>query len=208
MTFLLQAQKLIMWNAWFLTKLIRDHDSKTSSFSQTTTTLHIQCCRSSLLRVMTSDQPCQEPSILHNTWVHLTRQILSPKTKSVVRDRLCRPWQTLSSTTVTKRQTLLPTTKFVTKDKVCHKIKRQDLSSTTNFVFWETVVRNKLCRWRQTLLSATQIVQNDTFSRFRWTQVICQNDPSAKSSAKIALSGTHHEQHTSIYDQNISKALS
>ena len=55
MTFLLQAQKLIMWNAWFLTKLIRDHDSKTSSFSQTTTTLHIQCCRSSVFRVMTSD---------------------------------------------------------------------------------------------------------------------------------------------------------
>ena len=67
---------------------------------------------------------------------------------------------------------LLPTTKFVTKDKVCHKIKRQDLSSTTNFVFWETVVRNNLCRRRQTLLSATQIVQNDTFSRFRWTQVL------------------------------------
>ena len=62
-TFLLQTQKLIMSNAWNLTKFIRGHDSKTSSFSQTITTLHIQCCRSSVNRVMTSDKLCQVPSI-------------------------------------------------------------------------------------------------------------------------------------------------
>ena len=104
----------------------------------------------------------------------------SETTNIVANDRDCRPRQTLLSTTnfvfddSRKRLMLSPTTKFVTKDKVCHKIKRQDLSSTTNFVFWETVVHNNLCRRRQTLLSATQIVQNDTFSRFRWTQVICK----------------------------------
>ena len=74
MTFLLQAQKIIMWNAWFLTKLIRDHDSKTSSFSQTTTTLHIQCCMSAVFRVMTSDQLCQEPSISHNKFLCLQQK--------------------------------------------------------------------------------------------------------------------------------------
>ena len=63
MTFLLQTQKLIMSNAWNLTELIIGHDSKTSSFSRTITTLHIQYCRSSLFRVMTSDQLCQVPSI-------------------------------------------------------------------------------------------------------------------------------------------------
>ena len=34
MTFLLQTQKLIMSNAYNLTKFIRGHDSKTPSFSQ------------------------------------------------------------------------------------------------------------------------------------------------------------------------------
>ena len=34
MTFLLQTQKLIMSNAWNLTKFIRGYDSKTSSFFQ------------------------------------------------------------------------------------------------------------------------------------------------------------------------------
>ena len=63
MTFLLQTQKLIMSNAWNLTKFIRGHDSKTSYFFKTITTLHIQCCRSSVFRVMTSDQFCQVPSI-------------------------------------------------------------------------------------------------------------------------------------------------
>ena len=37
MTFLLQSQKLFVSNAWNLTKFIRGHDSKTSTFSQTTT---------------------------------------------------------------------------------------------------------------------------------------------------------------------------
>ena len=34
MTFLLQTQKLIMLNAWNLTKFIRSYDSKTPSFFQ------------------------------------------------------------------------------------------------------------------------------------------------------------------------------
>ena len=36
------------------------------------------------------------------TWVHLKRLTLSPTTETVVRDRLCCPRQTLSSTTVEK----------------------------------------------------------------------------------------------------------
>ena len=78
MTFLLQTQKLIMSNAWNLTKFIIGHDSKTSSFSQTITTLHIQCCRSSVFRVMTSDQLCQVPRIWHKKFLSLQQK--------------CHPW--------------------------------------------------------------------------------------------------------------------
>ena len=74
MTFLLQTQKLIMSNAWNLTKFIRGHDSKTSSFFKTITTLHIQCCRSSVIRVMTSDKLCQVPSIWHNKFLCLQQK--------------------------------------------------------------------------------------------------------------------------------------
>ena len=74
MTFLLQTQKLFISNPWNLTELIRGHDSKTSSFSQTITTLHIQCCRSSVIRVMTSDKLCQVPSIWHNKFLCLQQK--------------------------------------------------------------------------------------------------------------------------------------
>ena len=62
------------WLHLHLTKLIKGHDSKTSYFSQTTTTLHIECCRSSVIRVMTSDQLCQVPSILHKKFLSLQQK--------------------------------------------------------------------------------------------------------------------------------------
>ena len=61
-----------------MTKFIRGHDSKTLPFSQTTTTLQIQCCRSSVFRVITSDQLCQVPSILHKNFLCLQQK--------------CHPW--------------------------------------------------------------------------------------------------------------------
>jgi len=83
----------------------------------------------------------------YTTWVHLKRLIVSPTTKTVVRDRLCRP----------EDKDCCP------KDKLC--LRQQTLSSTTNFVFHDsrkrlillpttrlvffTVVKDKVCHGRQ-----------------------------------------------------------
>ena len=64
MTFLLQTQKLFMWNAWNLTKLIRGHDS----VYRTPAALYVESCyclrKRWSLRVMTSHQLCQVSNIL------------------------------------------------------------------------------------------------------------------------------------------------
>ena len=63
MTFLLQTQKLFMSNPWNLTKLIRGHDSE----YRTPAALYVESCyclrKRWSLRVITSDQLCQVPSI-------------------------------------------------------------------------------------------------------------------------------------------------
>ena len=63
MTFLLQTQKLIMSNAWNLTKLIRGQDSE----YRTPAALYVESCyclrKRGSLRVMTYDKLCQVPII-------------------------------------------------------------------------------------------------------------------------------------------------
>ena len=74
MTFLLQTQKLIMSNAWNLTKFIRGHDSD----YRTPAALYVESCyclrKRWSLRVMTSDQLCQVPSILHKKFLCLQQK--------------------------------------------------------------------------------------------------------------------------------------
>ena len=78
MTFLLQTQKLIMWNAWNLTKLIRGCDSD----YRTPAALCVERCyclrKRGSLRVMPSDKFCQVPSILHKKFLCLQQK--------------CHPW--------------------------------------------------------------------------------------------------------------------
>ena len=61
------------WQSWSEVMTLRLH-----LFLKTITTLHIQCCRSSVFRVMTSDQLCQVPSILHKKFLCLQQK--------------CHPW--------------------------------------------------------------------------------------------------------------------
>ena len=74
MTFLLQTQKLIISNAWNLTKFIRGHDSD----YRTPAALYVESCycfeKRWSLRVMTSDQLCQVPSIWHNKFLCLQQK--------------------------------------------------------------------------------------------------------------------------------------
>ena len=74
MTFLLQTQKLIMSNAWNLTKLIKGHDSD----YRTPAALYVEscCCLRKIrsLRVMSFDQLCQVPSILHKKFLSLQQK--------------------------------------------------------------------------------------------------------------------------------------
>ena len=74
MTFLLQTQKLIMSNAWNLTKLIRGHDSE----YRTPAALYVESCyclrKRGSLRVMNSDKLCQVPIILHKKFLGLEQK--------------------------------------------------------------------------------------------------------------------------------------
>ena len=74
MTFLLQTQKLIMSNAWNLTKFIRGHDSD----YRTPAALYVESCyclrKRGSLRVMTSEQLCQVPSISLNKFLCLQQK--------------------------------------------------------------------------------------------------------------------------------------
>ena len=74
MTFLLQTQKLFMSNPWNLTKLIRDHYSGYT----TPAALYVESCyclrKRWSLRVMTSNQLCQVPSIWHNKFLCLQQK--------------------------------------------------------------------------------------------------------------------------------------
>ena len=74
MTFLLQTQKLIMSNAWNLTKFIRGHDSD----YRTPAALYVESCyclrKRWSLRVMTYDKLCQVPSIWNNKFLCLQQK--------------------------------------------------------------------------------------------------------------------------------------